>query len=178
MQGIFVQKYDPTIEDSYVSLLQLFSRVFKWFLMLCICVHTYLFAEENGRDRRKELHARDSRHSWNRSSTCLGVGRRRKFSLFRRVLELLVVAPNWNSLLSVAHFFVLFFPKFTALRETYMLSGHAFLLVYSVVAPDSADDLIPYYEKILSTKQDYLDSDDVKPVVMVAANQVRTSLLW
>jgi small GTP-binding protein len=91
VQGIFVEKYDPTIEDSY----------------------------------RKQMEVEGQQ--------CM--------------LEILDTAGT---------------EQFTAMRDLYMKNGQGFLLVYSITAQSTFNDLADLREQILRVK----DADDV-PIVLV-----------
>merc|ERR1712243_286981 len=95
VQGIFVEKYDPTIEDSY----------------------------------RKQVEVDGQQ--------CM--------------LEILDTAGT---------------EQFTAMRDLYMKNGQGFVLVYSITAQSTFNDLQDLREQILRVK----DTDDV-PLVLVGNNQ-------
>ncbi|ELP91941.1 hypothetical protein EIN_400010 [Entamoeba invadens IP1] len=91
VQGIFLVKYDPTIEDSY----------------------------------RKQLEHEGQQY----------------------VLEILDTAGT---------------EQFTAMRDLYMKTGQGFVLVYSIIAQSTYNDLEPIHEQIVRVR----DSDDV-PIIVV-----------
>ena len=91
VQGIFLTKYDPTIEDSY----------------------------------RKQLELEGNQY----------------------VLEILDTAGT---------------EQFTAMRDLYMKTGQGFVLVYSIIAQSTYNDLDPIHDQIVRVR----DTDDV-PIVVV-----------
>ena len=91
VQGIFLTKYDPTIEDSY----------------------------------RKQLELEGNQY----------------------VLEILDTAGT---------------EQFTAMRDLYMKTGQGFVLVYSIIAQSTYNDLDPIHDQIVRVR----DTDDV-PIIVV-----------
>lgn len=64
----------------------------------------------------------------------------------------------WSTcLLHVVHIIILFQEQFTAMRDLYMKNGQGFLLVYSITAQSTFNDLQDLREQILRVK----DTDDV-----------------
>ncbi|KRZ04286.1 Ras-related protein Rap-1, partial [Trichinella zimbabwensis] len=103
VQGIFVEKYDPTIEDSY----------------------------------RKQVEVD--------AQQCM--------------LEILDTAGTYATLMTVR---VIVKEQFTAMRDLYMKNGQGFVLVYSITAQSTFNDLIDLRDQILRVK----DTDDV-PMILV-----------
>ncbi|KRZ74868.1 Ras-related protein Rap-1, partial [Trichinella papuae] len=103
VQGIFVEKYDPTIEDSY----------------------------------RKQVEVD--------AQQCM--------------LEILDTAGTYAILMTVR---VIVKEQFTAMRDLYMKNGQGFVLVYSITAQSTFNDLIDLRDQILRVK----DTDDV-PMILV-----------
>ena len=108
VQGIFVEKYDPTIEDSY----------------------------------RKQVEV-DGQQCMLEILDTAGT------------VELLVTSGRFWSL-------ILLQEQFTAMRDLYMKNGQGFVLVYSITAQSTFNDLQDLREQILRVK----DTDDV-PMVLV-----------
>lgn len=111
MQGIFVEKYDPTIEDSYRKQVEVDGQ--QCMLEILDTAGTVIF-----------------------------------LNCFKNVL-----------------YFKTFFDsqeQFTAMRDLYMKNGQGFVLVYSITAQSTFNDLQDLREQILRVK----DTDDV-PMILV-----------
>lgn len=113
VQGIFVEKYDPTIEDSYRKQVEVDGQ--QCMLEILDTAGTVSF------------HHRSKRQT--------------------HFLPLLLIQ---------------FQEQFTAMRDLYMKNGQGFVLVYSITAQSTFNDLQDLREQILRVK----DTDDV-PMVLV-----------
>ncbi|KAI8511635.1 Ras- protein Rap-1A, partial [Branchiostoma belcheri] len=114
VQGIFVEKYDPTIEDSYRKTVQFVQGIF---------VEKYDPTIEDCYRKQVEVDGQQ----------CM--------------LEILDTAGT---------------EQFTAMRDLYMKNGQGFVLVYSITAQSTFNDLQDLREQILRVK----DTDDV-PMILV-----------
>lgn len=115
VQGIFVEKYDPTIEDSY----------------------------------RKQVEVDGQQCMLEILDTAGTVSFHQNFEVN--------VKPIFLPLLLIQ-----FQEQFTAMRDLYMKNGQGFVLVYSITAQSTFNDLQDLREQILRVK----DTDDV-PMVLV-----------
>ena len=111
VQGIFVERYDPTIEDSYRKSVELDGQQ---------CIEISI-------DKMK-------------------VRKLRFFSTFLIFLLMLEILDTAGT------------EQFTAMRDLYMKNGQGFVLVYSITATSTFNDLYEIRDQILRVK----DSEDVR----------------
>ena len=152
VQGIFVEKYDPTIEDSYVcsSLLGYFSLL-RFLIRFCFCFLSFVLL-----------------YSWGVCQLlyCL-FGLQcflfvLKFCLFfnhipqRKQIEV----DGQQCMLEILD--TAGTEQFTAMRDLYMKNGQGFVLVYSIIALGTFNDLPEMREQILRVK----DTNKV-PMILV-----------
>ncbi|KOX69615.1 Ras-like protein 3, partial [Melipona quadrifasciata] len=131
VQGIFVEKYDPTIEDSYRKQVEVDGQQYQ------LPVNSYAISSQLILSRVNDLFI--------------------LLSIFEKKTCLKLQFRDDNA-------WALFFPQeqFTAMRDLYMKNGQGFVLVYSITAQSTFNDLQDLREQILRVK----DTDDV-PMVLV-----------
>ncbi|XP_016135527.1 uncharacterized protein [Sinocyclocheilus grahami] len=158
VQGIFVEKYDPTIEDSY-------RKASSASFLLCISCQTNVFLMFS----RLKTHFivflpfPSPAHSDSVTLKKLLCTHYEYFECFRDFFFSFVCQYLNSSVhylnTSPPHFTSSFSPtqeQFTAMRDLYMKNGQGFALVYSITAQSTFNDLQDLREQILRVK----DTDD------------------
>ncbi|KAG9342628.1 hypothetical protein JZ751_016065 [Albula glossodonta] len=148
VQGIFVEKYDPTIEDSYRKATQDRNPITEQPAFICDSVgkaasrNDFKLADRSkGQGNNLPANEGHGEVNWNVSRRQVEVDGQ------QCMLEILDTAGT---------------EQFTAMRDLYMKNGQGFALVYSITAQSTFNDLQDLREQILRVK----DTDDV-PMILV-----------